>query len=80
MKPKNPTYLKPMEGLTPTQRKSLGLEKVAPRQRHPGEATSIVICNASTKEAYSTGYGEVAQPIRQGAMRALEIPSYGVRT
>ena len=76
---KNPTFLKPMEGLSDTQRKKLGLPRTPPRLRHPDEATSIVICNASTKEPYRTGYGEVQQPIRQGAMRALEIPSYGVR-
>jgi hypothetical protein len=80
MTAKNPKYLKPMEGLTATQRKSLGLPCTPPRVRHPDEATSVVICNASTKEPYSTGCGEVPQPIRQGAMRALEIQSRGVRT
>lgn len=77
---KNPKYLKPHDGLTATQRKSLGLEKVPPRVREPGEATSILICNASTKGRYVTGYGEVHQPMRHGATRALEIPSRGYLT
>ena len=77
---KNPTFLKPQDGLTETQRNRLGLEKVAPRKRLPNEATSIVICNASSKTPYRTGQGEAVQPIREGAMRALEIASRGVRT
>ena len=80
MTAKNPTFLKAQEGLNDTQRKSLGLPRTPPRERHPDEATSVVICNSMTTGRYCTGYGEVPQPIRQGAMRALEIPSHGVRT
>lgn len=76
----NPKYLKPHDGLTATQRKSLGLEKVPPRVREPGEATSIIVCTASAPRGYSTGDGDVSQPIRGGAMRAMEIASVGVRT
>lgn len=80
MTSKNPKHLMPHNELTATQRKSLGLPRTPPRERHPDEATSVMVCNSMTKGPYSTGYGEVPQPIRQGAMRALEIPSYGVRT
>ena len=81
MTAKNPKYLKPQDKLTAEQRKDLGVTEPYTRPaRHPNEATSVVICNSTTKGRYRTGYGEVAQPIRQGATRALEIPSYGVRT
>ena len=77
---KSPRYLQPHNELTATQRKSLGLAKVPPRVRAAGEATSLTVCNSTTTGTYNTGYGEAPQPIRQGAMRALEIPSHGVRT
>lgn len=75
---KSPKYLQPQTGLTATQRKSLGLEKVAPRERAPGEATSVVICNSNTMGTYRTGYGEVAQPLRQGSDVALKVRSRGI--
>ena len=77
---KSPKYLQPHNELTATQRKSLGLEKSPPRERAPGEATSIAICNSTVREPYRTGHGEVAQPTRSGAMRAMDIASFGVRT
>ncbi len=66
--------------LSQKARLALKLPRCAPRERQPGEATPVVIANSTTKEPYSTGYGELRQPIRQGAMRALQIPSHGVRT
>jgi len=67
----NPKYLKPHAGLTDTQRKSLGLERVPPRIRQPGEAPSITYCNASIKQAYRYGDGDIHQPIRPGADRKI---------
>lgn len=55
---KNPKFLKPMEGLNDTQRKSLGLPRTPPRERHPDEATSIVVCAASAPRGYVPGEGE----------------------
>lgn len=75
----HPTYLKPKDMLTDTQRKSLGLPKTAPRKRQLGEATSVFINNGSMKgEPYYTGYGEVIQPMREGALRAMQLPSRGM--
>ena len=56
----NPKILKPKEGLTDTQRKSCGLEKVPPRVRQEGEATPRMICNASTRDVYEPGMGDNA--------------------
>ena len=58
MTAKNPKFLKPMEGLNDTQRKSLGLPRTPPRERHPDEATSVVICAASAPRGYVPGEGE----------------------
>ena len=78
----NPKYhLKHHDGLTATQRKSLGLgNPYAPRTRMHGEATSVMICNSNTTGRYFTGDGEVHQPMRAGALRAMEIQSKGYRT
>jgi len=56
----SPKFLKPHDGLTATQRKSCGLEKVAPRVRLDGEAMPRMICNASIREVYRTGQGDNA--------------------
>lgn len=77
---KHPKTLPMQDQLNDTQRKSLGLPLTPPRVRQPGEATSITLTNSTMRESYSTGNGEVAPPIRQGAMRAMEIESRGVRT
>lgn len=54
----NPKFLRPKDGLTATQRKSCGLEKVPPRVRQEGEATTRMVCNASIREVYKTGHGD----------------------
>ena len=74
---KNPTFLKPQEGLTDTQRKVLNLPRVAPRKRLPGEALPIQFCNASASGTYRTGQGETVAPLRPGATNALNIKSRG---
>jgi hypothetical protein len=43
-------------------------------------ASQRTYCNSSVREKYVTGYGEVAQPVRAGAMQAKEIKSVGYRT
>ena len=75
----NPRYLKPHDGLTETQRKSLGLQKVPPRHRAPGEATSTTFGNATTPRNYRTGDGDpFHQVVRPGAERAYALPSKGL--
>jgi hypothetical protein len=76
----NPKYLKPHDGLTATQRKSLGLEKVPPRERQAGEAMPITYCNASTKGRYVAGFGDSYQHVRTGSDHAMAIKSIGFRT
>lgn len=45
----------------------------------PQLAQPMRICNASMRGGdYRTGYGEVHQPLRAGAMRALQVPSRGI--
>ncbi len=87
--------IKPLDKPTHTQRKSLGLgPPCPPRVRADGEATSIVVCAASAPRGYVPGDGEsrhlsvsyasrssgLQQPIRPGAMVALQLPSRGFRT
>ncbi len=69
---KSPTFLRPKEGLSES----------APRVRLPGEATPRQISNATTARTayYSTGDGEVRQPVRESGLRALEIASAGFPT
>lgn len=55
---KNHKTLQPHNELTDTQRKSLGLPRTPPRERHPDEATSIVVCAASAPRGYVPGEGE----------------------
>jgi hypothetical protein len=76
----NPRFLKPHDGLTDTQRKSLGLEKVPARVRKPGEAMPITYCNASTIGSYVPGWGDAYQHVRTGSDHATSIQSHGVRT
>jgi hypothetical protein len=79
-KAKNPKYLKPQEGLSATQRKSLGLEKTAPRQRMPGEAMPTTICNSMSRDTYHTGDGDFASTtMRPGASDAFKLQSRGIR-
>lgn len=49
MNTKSPKFLKPHEGLTATQRKSLGLEKVPPRERQAGEAMGSLVMRKKAK-------------------------------
>lgn len=79
MRPKTSKVIKPLEVLSDTARKRLGLARSKPRKRAPGEATSVQICNSMTGIAYTTGQGEVAQPMRPGADRAYAIPSRGLK-
>jgi len=76
----NPKYLKPHDGLTATQRKSLGLEKAPPRIRQPGEAMPITYCNASIKTKYVSGWGDNYQHVRAGSDHAMSIQSRGYST
>jgi len=79
-------FAKPSNSLSETARKALELPRVPPRERHPDEATSIVICPASAPRGYRPGDGESRhlrkepQPIRAGAMQALQLPSRGFQT
>jgi len=79
---KSPTFLRPKEGLSESARRNLKLERCAPRVRLPGEATPRQVCNATTARTayYSTGDGEVRQPVRESGLRALEIASAGFPT
>jgi len=44
-------------------------------------AQPVRICNASMFAGdYRTGYGEVHQPLRAGAMQALQVHSRGIGT
>ena len=45
---KSATYLKPSEGLTASQRRTLGLALTPPRKRDPREATPTTICRCTT--------------------------------
>lgn len=75
----NPRYLKPHDGLTDTQRKSLGLQKVPQRKRLPGEATSKTVGNCTTPRNYRTGDGDpFHQVVRDGADMAYRLPSKGI--
>lgn len=78
----NPRYLKPQEGLTASQRRTMKLGPYAgPRQRNQGEAGSVTYCNGSITEPYRTGQGDhFAQPLRAGASQAMAIKSIGYRT
>ena len=79
MSNKSPKFLKPHNELTYTQRKSLGLPKVAPRNREPGEATSMTFGNCTTPRNYRTGDGDpFHQVVRPGAERAYGLPSKGL--
>lgn len=75
---KNPKYLKPKEGLTATQRKSLGLPVTKAQPRPPGTATSPLICNAAVRETYRSGDGDQPVAIRPGSMVAHSLPSLGI--
>ncbi len=73
-------FAKPSNSLSETARKALELPRVPPRVRHPDEATSVVICPASAPRGYCIGDGDTFQPLRRGAMQALQLPSRGFRT
>lgn len=75
---KSATYLKPSEGLTASQRRTLGLARTPPRKRDPREATPTTICNSTTRDRYRTGDGEVVQAMRPGSERAAGLPSKGI--
>lgn len=78
MRPKTPKALKMQDTLSDGARNRLALHKTKPRTRAPGEATSVVICNAMTGEPYTTGQGEVSQPARAGSEAAYRMPSKGL--
>lgn len=75
---KSPKYLKPKDGLTATQRKSLGLPVTKHHARAPGTATAQLICNASMRETYRSGDGDQPIAIRPGSMVAHTLPSVGI--
>lgn len=79
MSNQSPKFLKPQDGLTETQRKKLGLEKVPPRVRMEGEAMPMTFCNASTKGRYVSGWGDSYQHVRTGSDHATSIQSLGFR-
>ena len=72
----NPKFLKPHGDLTATKRKSLGLQRVPPRPRLPGEAGPRIYVNASQRESY-TGTELKEAPARAGSMTAYQIKSRG---
>lgn len=74
---KTPRFLPSTNTLTFTQRKSLGLQKVPPRQRLPGEAQPRIYVNASQRESY-TGAELKEAPARAGAMDAYQIKTKGI--
>lgn len=79
----NPSFLKPQDGLTATQRKSLGLQKVPPRKRLPDEAQPRIYVNASQRVGKNgsnsyTGAELTAHPARAGSMLAYSIKSKGI--
>ena len=78
----NPKFLKPQESLTATQRKSLGLQKAPPRERHPDEAQPRIYVNATqfvSKNGSGSYTGEELKeaPARAGSMAAYQIKSKG---
>jgi len=78
----NPKFLKPQDGLTATQRKSLGLPKTPPRERLPEEARPRIYVNASQfvgkkGENSYTGAELKQAPARAGSMAAYSIKSKG---
>ena len=78
----NPKFLKPHDDLTATQRKSLGLHKTPPRERHPDEAAPRIHVNASQRVAKNgdnsyTGAELKEAPARPGSMAAYQIKSRG---
>lgn len=78
----NPKFLKPHDNLTATQRKSLGLHKTPPRERHPDEAAPRIYVNATQfvgkngSNSY-TGAELKEAPARAGSMTAYQIKSRG---
>ena len=78
----NPKFPNPHEGLTDTQRRSLGLKKVPPRERHPDEAAPRIYVNATERVGRdgSNSYlgSELKEaPARAGSMTAYQIKSRG---
>ena len=78
----NPKFLKPHDSLTATQRKSLGLPKTPPRERHPDEAAPRIYVNATERVGRdgSNSYlgTELKEaPARAGSMAAYQIKSRG---
>lgn len=79
----NPKFLKPSDELTATQRKSLGLQKVPPRQRDPDEAGPRIYVNATQRVTTNgsnsyTGAELKDAPARAGSMAAYQIKSRGL--
>ena len=78
----NPKFLKPHDNLTATQRKSLGLHKTPPRERHPGEAQPRIYVNATQRVDKDGGNSYLGHelkeaPARPGSMAAYQIKSRG---
>lgn len=69
-------FLQPKEELTATQRKSLGLPKTPPREKHPDEAGPRIYVNASQRDPYVPTELN-APPARAGSMAAYNIKSKG---
>lgn len=75
-------FLQPKEELTATQRKSLGLPKTPPREKHPDEAGPRIYVNASQRVGADgsnsyTGADLKEHPARAGSMAAYNIKSKG---
>lgn len=60
MSNQNPTFLKPHDGLTATQRKSLGLGPPIKFVRDPAATPSRTFVNSTITSPYRTGDGEQA--------------------
>ena len=78
----NPKFLKPHENLTATQRKSLGLHKTPPRERHPDEAQPRIYVNATqfvgkNRSNSYTGAELKEAPARAGTTAAHQIKTRG---
>ena len=72
------SHTKSTAHLSKTVRRMYG--KFKPRIRAENEALPVQVCNASVRETYRTGDGDIAQVIDASRMRAYSIPSRGYRT
>lgn len=82
MKPKKGVrYVASLE-VSETARRMLGLQRTAPRERKPEEATPIAIHNGTmpSDDPYRTGDGDARPTQRPGSDVAASIKSFGFPT